>query len=190
MRTRFFNSLAKVAFMSMLALSFHACSDNEQFDTPSTPAMEENHIHSADTGVKFTSEAVIIGVSGNQAGEITTALNQLLTNVSSTVTDKTQLLIVPNLSDRYKKDIDTVYNNGGIIAVTNPNDAELDEWFKANNWENKMLSNGTKGAIMFSFAKNYHCCITTSHRKHTKQRCRHARQKKHRCRKHRENCRL
>lgn len=162
MRTRFFNSLAKVAFMSMLALSFHACSDNEQFDTPSTPAMEENHIHSADTGVKFTSEAVIIGVSGNQAGEITTALNQLLTNVSSTVTDKTQLLIVPNLSDRYKKDIDTVYNNGGIIAVTNPNDAELDEWFKANNWENKMLSNGTKGAIMFSFAKNYHCCITTS----------------------------
>ena len=148
--------------MSMLALSFHACSDNEQFDAPSAPAMEENHIHSADTGVKFTSEAVVLGVSGNQSGEITTALDQLLTNVSSTITDKTQLLIVPNLSDRYKKDINTVYNNGGIVAVTNPNDAELDNWFKANNWDNKMLSNGAKGAIMFSFAKDYHYCITTS----------------------------
>ena len=137
-----------------------SCSDNDDDATVSTtPATSDFNINRSDPGVTFNQEAVIIGVNGDDAKNVAISLVYLLPKLSSTVTENTKLLIVPELSKEYEKEITTVCNNGGVVAVTDPSQEQLTKWFDAYHWDSGIVPGNVDNALMFSFSKGFHCCL-------------------------------
>ena len=145
-------------FALLLIGSLFACSSDNEVSV-STPSAEEFNINNNGTGVTFDQEAVIVGVNGNNASDIGISLMYLLSNIQPKVTENTKLLIVPELSSKYESAIKTVYENGGIVGVTNPSQSQISKWFKEVDWENGFIPNNVDDALMFSFGKGFHCCV-------------------------------
>lgn len=151
--------LAKM-FAILLGCGLVACSDDDNKENAANnPTPDDFNINSAETGVTFDQEAVIRGVSGDNASEMLVSLIYMFNNVKANVTDSTKLLIVPELSSKYEKDITTVYENGGIIGVTNPSQAQISTWFEKVGWDNGFMPSEVDDALMFSFGNGFHCCV-------------------------------
>ena len=147
-------------FALLLMGSLFACSDdNDDEVSINTPSAEEFNINDGGTGVTFDQEAVIVGVNGDDASDIGISLMYLLTDIQSKVTENTKLLIVPELSSKYETAIKTVYNNGGVVGVTNPSQSQISEWFEAVDLGEGFIPKNVDDALMFSFGKGFHCCV-------------------------------
>ena len=137
-----------------------ACSDDENDNTSvNTPTAEEFNLNDEGTGVTFDQEAVILGVSGNDATDMGVSLMYLLSNIKQEVTDNTKLLIVPELSSKYEDAITKVYENGGVVAVTNPSESQILKWFEDVDWKDGFMPGHVDDALMFSFGQGFHCCV-------------------------------
>ena len=147
-------------FALLLIGGMFACSDDDNANTNAdNPSPEEFNITSGYTGVTFDQEAVILGVRGKDASDMRVSLMYLLSNMKQQVTDNTKLLIVPELSSEYEKAIKTVYENGGVIGVTNPSQAQISKWFETVDWNEGFMPDNVDDALMFSFGKGFHCCV-------------------------------
>ena len=151
------NFLTKL-FAILFIFGMCACSDDND-GVVSVPSSADFNINRADPGVTFKQEAVIMGVNGNDAKNVAISLCYLLPNMTQTVTENTKLLIVPELSKEYEKEITTVYENGGVVAVTDPSQEQLTKWFDAYDWESGIVPGNVDNALMFSFSKGFHCCL-------------------------------
>lgn len=152
------NLLSKL-FVVLFGCSLCACSDDDDNITDKTPTAAEFNINRAVYNTTFDQEAVILGVNGDDAKNVAISLIYLLPNFNIEVTDSTKLLIVPELSKEYEKEISKVYNNGGIVAVTAPTQDQLTRWFDAYHWDSGIVPGNVDDALLFSFSKGYHCCL-------------------------------
>lgn len=145
----------------MMAVFICGCSDNTTDNGGgfSQPSREEINIDGAETEASFNGETVILGVGSKDAADIQQSLLQLCPNVGTEVTANTKLLVLPELSKKYEKEITTVYDNGGIIAILHPAYDKIKSWFDAQNWNATLVSHKIDDALLFSFANQYHCCI-------------------------------
>ncbi len=147
--------------LALLIISgMFACSDDENDNTSvNTPTADEFNLNDAGTGISFDQEAVILGVSGNSAADMGVSLMYLLSDIKQEVTDNTKLLIVPELSSKYEDAIMKVYNNGGVVAVTNPSESQILKWFEDVDWKDGFMPGRVNDALMFSFGQGFHCCV-------------------------------
>ncbi len=151
--------LTKV-LMCLLVGSMFACSDDDKDNVDAnSPTPDEFNLSTGETGITFDQEAVILGVGGNGASEMRVSFMYLLTNMKQQVTDNTKLLIVPELSKEYEEAIKTVYENGGIVGVTNPSQTQITKWFEEVDWDNGFMPGNVDDALMFSFGQGFHCCV-------------------------------
>ncbi len=142
----------------LLVISICACSDDDDV-VMANPSTDDFNINRTETGVTFDQEAVILGVNGADAKNVAISLIYLLPNINSEVTDNTKLLVLPELAEEYQKDIMKVYDNGGVIAVTDPSQDQLKQWFDVFNWDAGIVPDNVDNALMFSFGKGFHCCL-------------------------------
>lgn len=124
-------------------------------DFGATASGDEISLNSEYTGVELGYEAVLLGGCD---GEMMRALTDLIPTISGTVTDNTRLLIVPSLNGMYEKEIETVYNNGGVIAVVNPKRDNLDQWFATHDWYGNTPDDKIEKALIYSFNYHNHRC--------------------------------
>ncbi len=154
-----YSKLLASLFAMLLVVSIGACSDDDDVAAVYNPSTDEFNINRTETGVTFDQEAVILGVNGEDAKNVAISLIYLLPNINTEVTDNTKLLVVPELAEVYQKDIMKVYDNGGVIAVTDPSQTQLKQWFDLFNWDAGIVPDNVDDALMFSFGKGFHCCL-------------------------------
>ena len=146
-------------FAVLFVASICACSDDDNDAVSTTPSSGDFNINRAETGVTFDQEAAILGITGDDAMNVAISLMYLIPNFSQNVTDSTKLLIVPELSKLFEEQITKVYNNGGVVAVTDPSQEQLTKWFNAYHWDAGIVPGNVDDALLFSFGKGFHCCL-------------------------------
>lgn len=122
--------LASFLFVCSPVLFFTACSDDDD-----VPISEENLI--PDRGPMISDEKIDkpAVVLGDIPSDMKEALNTRLTHLQNAVDEETDVLFVSSSSlSTYNKEIVTVYENGGIIVVVQPETAVANDWFEQIGW--------------------------------------------------------
>ena len=154
---KFFSRRMWLPIIAIGMLAMGSCDNPDE--PPMNPDDSETSVHDSDAGVTFDGNAVIMGLSGEYAGEIAEALGVLIPNTSAKVDENTDLLIVPELSTEYQNEMEIVYNNGGIIAVTNPSTLAIEKSAGENGWPCSHVGDDVEHSILFSFNNTTHRCI-------------------------------
>lgn len=118
--------LASFLLVCSPALFFTACSDDDDVPIP-----EENLI--PDRGPVISDEKIDkpAAVLGDIPSDMKEALNTRLTHLQNAVDEETDVLFVSSSSlSTYNKEIVTVYENGGIIVVVQPETAVANDFFE------------------------------------------------------------
>lgn len=122
--------LASFLLVCSPALFFTACSDDDDVPIP-----EENLI--PDRGPMISDEKIDkpAAVLGDIPSDMKEALNTRLTHLQNAVDEETDVLFVSSSSlSTYNKEIVTVYENGGIIVVVQPETAVANDFFEQIGW--------------------------------------------------------
>lgn len=128
----FAHLLASFLLVCSPVLFITACSDDD--DGPVTEDIETPE----DRGPMISDEktdnpAVVLGDIPSDMKE---ALNTRLTHLQNAVDEETDVLFVSSSSlSTYNKEIVTVYENGGIIVIVQPETAVVNDWFEQIGWE-------------------------------------------------------
>lgn len=128
-------------------------------DPPGGGNEDPGSSHDANVGVVFDGDAVILGVSGEYAADITKAFETLIPLKSASVDENTDLLVVPELSESFATEIETVYNNGGIVAVAAPSYANVKQWFESHKIPIWQIDERLNHALIYSFSDASHQCV-------------------------------
>ena len=152
-----FKSMLMIALMCM-PFAFSSCNDDEE-DWDKILAELEQTIADMEFGepelAQFRYTSVLMAPSVMEV-RMLASLHLLLPNEAEMVDDDTRMLIVPELSSAYEKEITQVYNNGGVIAVVKPSRSNLDDWFSKHDW---MIGNTgdehINEAMLYSFSTNH-----------------------------------
>lgn len=148
-------------FLLVLA-GFQACNRaNEIEEEPTwTPDEEDVSLNTAEVDVTYDGNAVILGVSGNDAAHVMESLSKLVPNTQQTIDENTTLLIVPELSDAYEEQLLAMYEQDGVIAILNPTESNLDSWYIKHQWPECEHSGDVQDALIYSFSSTHHCIVT------------------------------
>lgn len=122
--------LASFLLVCSPALFFTACSDDDDVPIP-----EENLI--PDRGPMISDEKIDkpAAVLGDIPSDMKEALNTRLTHLQNVVDEETDVLFVSSSSlSTYNKEIVTIYENGGIIVVVQPETAVANDFFEQIGW--------------------------------------------------------
>ena len=117
--------LNKATYLVMLLIAsltmFTGCSDDDKTSSAENfpPSDEETHFNSAITGVQYKGNTVMLGLG--EKAEMTKACELLFPNRQATVSESTDLLIIP-AGDKYQKEAEQVMEQGGIVATYQPSD--------------------------------------------------------------------
>jgi len=152
-----FKSMLMFALICM-PFAFSSCNDDEE-DWDKILAELEQTIADMEFGgselAQFRYNSVLMAPSVMEV-RMLASLHLLLPNEAEIVGDDTRMLIVPELSSAYEKEITRVYNNGGVIAVVKPSRSNLDDWFSKHDW---MIGNTgdehINEAMLYSFSTNH-----------------------------------
>ena len=112
--------LNKATYLVMLLIAsltmFTGCSDDDKTSSAENfpPSDEETHFNSAITGVQYKGNTVMLGLG--EKAEMTKACELLFPNRQATVSESTDLLIIP-AGDKYQKEAEQVMEQGGIVAT-------------------------------------------------------------------------
>ena len=126
----FAHLLASFLLVCSPVLFFTACSDDDDVPIP-----EENLI--PDRGPMISDEKIDnpAVVLGDIPSDMKEALNTRLTHLQNAVDEETDVLFVSSSSlSTYNKEIVTVYENGGIIVVVQPETAVANDFFEQIGW--------------------------------------------------------
>lgn len=152
-----FKSMLMFALICM-PFAFSSCNDDEE-DWDKILAELEQTIADMEFGepelAQFRYTSVLMAPSVMEV-RMLASLHLLLPNEAEIVGDDTRMLIVPELSSAYEKEITRVYNNGGVIAVVKPSRSNLDDWFSKHDW---MVGNTgyeyIDEVMLYSFSMNH-----------------------------------
>lgn len=158
---KFISKLFVLSLFTICTFSFISCNDDDNKLPPPPSENSETNLQDANTGITFNGNAVILGISGKYSADIVSSLNILIPNQSGNVDENTDLLIIPELSDAFKNEIETVYRNGGIIAITNPSSVNISQWQSNHNWASINMIEDADNAIIYSFNNMTHHCIVS-----------------------------
>ena len=117
--------LNKATYLVMLLIAsltmFTGCSDDDKTSSAENfpPSDEETHFNSAITGVQYKGNTVMLGLG--EKAEMTKACELLFPNRQATVSESTDLLIIP-AGNKYQKEAEQVMEQGGIVATYQPSD--------------------------------------------------------------------
>lgn len=126
----FAHLLASFLLVCSPVLFITACSDDDDVPIP-----EENLI--PDRGPMISDEKIDnpAVVLGDIPSDMKEALNTRLTHLQNAVDEETDVLFVSSSSlSTYNKEIVTVYENGGIIVVVQPETAVANDFFEQIGW--------------------------------------------------------
>lgn len=152
-----FKSMLMFALICM-PFAFSSCNDDEE-DWDKILAELEQTIADMEFGeselAQFRYNSVLMAPSVMEL-RMLASLHLLLPNEAEIVGDDTRMLVVPELSSAYEKEITRVYNNGGVIAVVKPSRSNLDDWFSKHDW---MIGNTgyeyIDEVMLYSFSMNH-----------------------------------
>lgn len=142
----------------LVAAAFQSCKQTDEIWQH--PTEEDVNLHDPDVNVTYNGKAVIMGVTGENAGEIQQVLAEFIPNTQQTVDESTTLLIVPSLSEAYEEQLLAMYEQGGVIAIINPDRADLDNWYEKHKWVECKDANDMDGTLIYSFSPTHHCIVT------------------------------
>lgn len=128
----FAHLLASFLLVCSPVLFFTACSEDD--DGPVTEDIETPE----DRGPIASDETVDnpAVVLGDIPSDMKEALNTRLTHFQNAVDEETDVLFVSSSTlSTYNKEIVTVYENGGIIVIVQPETAVVNDWFEQIGWE-------------------------------------------------------
>lgn len=126
----FAHLLANFLLVCSSVLFFPACSDDDD-----VPVTEENLI--PDRGPMISDEKIDkpAVVLGDIPSDMKEALNTRLTHLQNAVDEETEVLFVSSSAlSAHDKEIVTVYENGGIIVIVQPETAVANDWFEQIGW--------------------------------------------------------
>lgn len=134
-------------------LLFAACSDDDKQGGGDEAAVWDSPQRgSIATDETVDQPAAILGTIPSNLNE---ALSKRFTNLNDVVDANTTVLIVQGSAlSTFAEEISTVYDNNGIVVITNPDATTVNDWFKQIGWPIMLADDGVEKEL-YAFSQ-YH----------------------------------
>ncbi len=143
-----------------LPLLFSACSDDDDIEN-----IDEDEYNYPPRGPIDTDETVSNSTTilGSIPAELEEAFDIRFTNQNSDVTEETDVLIVPGSAiTSFTEEAVAVYENNGIIVITQPDIPATNSWFEQTGWPFR-LPTDQEDTELYAFSQSHQYIMDDMH---------------------------
>ena len=144
MDNKIYQFMKKITFFLISLLVLTACNDNN-VDPGGEGGGEEDIV--IDHGVTFDYPVFV----GNIDGDFRRSMDEMFTNIVSTIDENTSLVVLGNLNELDESILKEVYESGREIAIVFPKKADIDRFISQHDWVEAFNTEGADDVVLLSF---------------------------------------